>query len=498
VFLSFSHVTFGYPGSPDPAFDDLHLTLGRGWTGVVGANGSGKTTLLRLAIGELEFTSGSVLRPPGSARYCPQRTDDEPGGWREFLGTCSSDAFRLRDTLGVQDDWRDRWQTLSHGERKRAQIAVALAGRPDCLVVDEPTNHLDRETRDMVEQALLGFHGIGLLVSHDRDLLDTLCRQCLFLEAGTAVLRPGGYSQGARDAAIDRETLARTRDAATREAGRLQREVVRRREQAAKAERGRSKRGLTKGDHDAREKINVARLKDSGSGAALRQLEGRLRQAEERAADLSVRRRFALGVTLGGARSPRRTLLHVPQGFLRLSDARTVSLPSLVIGPGDRIGLQGPNGAGKSTLLRLIVRGMEERGVRVAYIPQEIDASESAEILARFKALPPDALGRAMTLVRRLGSDPARLLQSREPSPGELRKLLLAASIEAQPHIVVLDEPTNHLDLPSVECLESALDGCTSALLMVSHDARFLQTLATRMWHIERDRSGTWELQEQI
>jgi ATPase subunit of ABC transporter with duplicated ATPase domains len=154
------------------------------------------------------------------------------------------------------------------------------------------------------------------------------------------------------------------------------------------------------------------------------------------------------------------------------------------------------HGAGKSTLIRRIVEGFDRTSHKIAYIPQEINAAQSRLILEDFLKLPNDRLGRAMTLVRRLGSDPSRLLKSREPSPGELRKLLIAACIQDDPDILILDEPTNHMDLPSVECLENALEDCRMALLMVSHDKRFLGKLAKRIWTIRVGERYAWELQE--
>ena len=204
----------------------------------------------------------------------------------------------------------------------------------------------------------------------------------------------------------------------------------------------------------------------------------------ERESGLQMARAFTLGLTLEGQRSPRDLLLAFPPGDLALGGSRRLQVPALVLRPDDRIGLEGPNGAGKSTLIRRMVDELVRTGVRVSYLPQETTASDAQRILQNILDLPPDQRGRAMALVRRLGSDPARLLQSGEPSPGELRKLLLASN-PVPPHILVLDEPTNHLDLPAVECLEEALEGCTAALLMVSHDVRFLDRLATRRWIIE-------------
>ena len=492
--LSFSRVSFSYPGASTPAVSDLQFTLGPGWTGIVGANGSGKTTLLRLALGDLEPTAGRVIRPSLS-RYCAQRTDDPPDGWLNVLAPEDSSGHRLFRVLGLDAAWARRWHLLSHGERKRVQAAVALSGRPECLAADEPTNHLDRETRARVVEALGSFRGIGLLVSHDRDLLDALCSRCLFLEDGRAVLRPGGYTQGAREAARERATRTADLAAASTRVSRLRAEYATRREHAARGERQRSKRDLPRRDHDGRQKIDAARVADGGSGSRLRQLDGRIRQAEHAADSLRVTRQYSTGVTLDGECARRPVLLHVPASDIRLGDTGLLRLPSLVVRPDDRIGIQGANGTGKSTLVRQLVASLTERSVPLVYIPQEMSAEESGRVLAGFKSQPPEALGRAMTLVRRLGSDPVRLLQSREPSPGELRKLLLAEGIESRPHVIVLDEPTNHLDLPSVECLESALVECAAALLLVSHDSRFLSRLVTRWWRIERD-GDRWRLED--
>jgi ATPase subunit of ABC transporter with duplicated ATPase domains len=89
-----------------------------------------------------------------------------------------------------------------------------------------------------------------------------------------------------------------------------------------------------------------------------------------------------------------------------------------------------------------------------------------------------------MTVISGLGSRPERLLESHEPSPGETRKLLLAMGVVRQPYLIIMDEPTNHLDLPSIELLEQALSECPCALLLVSHDKRFLEATTYRRWEI--------------
>lgn len=493
AFLSFRDVAVLFDGAAKPVFDRAAFSLGPGWTGVVGANGAGKTTLLRLALGELVPTHGRVLAP-SPVWSCPQRTDLEPDGLPALFLTDDAEALRIRQMLGLRPDWPDRWPTLSHGERKRAQLAVALAAGPALLAVDEPTNHLDTEARERVARALAAFSGIGLLVSHDRALLDRLCANCLFLEDGRVTVRPGGYSEGRREAAREAEEMRRRRASADRAVTRLASEQVTRRNQTAAGERARSKKGLGRHDHDAKARVDAARVSDSGSGQRLRQLDGRLRRAIEERESLALSRRFTLGIALEGETSRRKFLLSLAPGAVDLGGGQVLACPALTLRPDDRVGIEGPNGCGKSTLVRYMVSALEANGVRAVYVPQEIDARTGRDRLERVRSLSPDRLGRAMTLVRRLGSDPARLLESAEPSPGEVRKLLLAEAIGMTPNIVVLDEPTNHLDLPSIECLEDALDGFAGALVMVSHDRGFLDRLARRRWLVTSGGAGRWVL----
>ena len=185
--ILFHNLSFSYPTASADLFADLTLHFPVGWTGVVGANGAGKTTILRLANGELKPLAGHVQTPAG-AIYCPQRTDEPPQMLAQMLADVDSEASQLKGHLNIADDWLQRWSTLSHGERKRAQIGVALWHQPQVLAVDEPTNHIDAAARDLLAGALHSFYGVGLLVSHDRDLLDALCRQCLFVDPPEAGL----------------------------------------------------------------------------------------------------------------------------------------------------------------------------------------------------------------------------------------------------------------------------------------------------------------------
>jgi ATPase subunit of ABC transporter with duplicated ATPase domains len=389
---------------------------------------------------------------------------------------------------------------LSHGERKRAQIGALLWLSPAVAAVDEPTNHIDADARAALASALKQFRGVGLLVSHDRDLLDTLCHQCIFVDPPEVVLRPGGYTQGAAQAEAELEQ-ARAEDAlARKEINRLKSEARRRRRLADKSARLRSKRGLAIKDHDARDKINRARLsgKDAVGGKQARTMRTRVERVEERRMSINVKKTYETGIWMPGSICKRDTLLRINAGQLPLGEGRSLRFGDLVMAPGDRIGMTGPNGAGKSTLIRHIVDNHTLPGERVTYLPQEVSESESRRIIEEVRVLPRRRLGTAMTVISRLGSRPERLLETDLPSPGEVRKLLIALGVAREPWLIIMDEPTNHLDLVSIRCLEAALDDCPAGLLLVSHDRHLLDRLTRMRWVLASHEQGSGHCQVDV
>jgi len=495
--IEFQKVSFTYETMDSPLVEELSLHFPTGWTGIVGANGAGKTTILRLATGGLHAQSGRI-HIPGAAIYCQQRTDDAPEMLEDLLDSTDGEACEIKGRLGIDDDWPHRWATLSHGERKRAQVAVALWRQPGVLAIDEPTNHLDAQARELLAAALPLFRGVGLLVSHDRELLDSLCGQCLFVDPPDAVMRPGGFSQGMEQAEMDQERARDEYRNADRTYAKLRKEAAKRRNAAARSHRMRSKRGIPIKDHDARHKKNLARLtgKDGKAGKLLNQMKGRVEQAKDQRDGIKLKRRYETGIWLPGSQSKRNALFSLPAGTIPLGGGKSLAFPDLVMRPDDRIALTGVNGSGKSTLVRHLVKGLSLPPERLIYLPQEIDLAASRAIMDRARSLPGEKLGTMMSVVSRLGSRPKRLLGSAEPSPGEIRKLVLATGIANSPHLIVMDEPTNHLDLPSIEALEKALSDCPCGLLLVSHDRRFLEALTQTRWHITEngDDSSSFEL----
>lgn len=403
--VTFQNVSYLYETGTEPVFVGVSAEFPAGWTGIIGANGAGKTTLLRLACKEFEPTRGRVLST-GRTIYCPQRTDEPPADLPEFLGASDAVACGLRGHVRINPDWAGRWSSLSHGERKRAQISVALWSAPDILAIDEPTNHIDRDARQMLAEALQAFRGAGLLVSHDRELLDRLCERCLFLESHGAAIRPGGYSKAVELSLADAQRARTTYYQNKRELTRLEREAADRKHDAAQQDKKRSKGKRAKGDSDGRAKIDLARVsgKDGAAGRKLRQMQGRVEQVKQSLGGKRLPKKITLGIELCGATADRNSLADLPEGDLALGSGRVLHFPELRIGPRDRIGLIGENGSGKSTLLRQIMRTLALPPDKVVYLPQEIDREESARTIQAVRALPRQQRGQVMTVISCLNS----------------------------------------------------------------------------------------------
>jgi ATPase subunit of ABC transporter with duplicated ATPase domains len=491
-FLSFNSVEFSYPSSIYPVLKNVSFEItGGGWTGVTGENGAGKSTLLLLAAGLLRPAAGSIQKP-ADILYCPQRTDEIPELWEDLFYAADNEAGRLLGVLGIEADWPYRWDTLSHGERKRFQVAVALRRNPALLAVDEPTNHLDEEAGALVRDALETYRGIGLLVSHDRALLDRLCGNCLFVREGAVTLRPGGVSQGLTEEERERGEQRAARKRLADEGDRLAAEANRRLRIVEGSRNRLSKRGIHPEDKDTRGKINLARLsgKDRVGADQYKQMKNRAEKAGEAAASSANPLERKRGLTLGGQRARADRLLSLEAGSLPLGEnpsgeSRNLFFPELVISPADRIALTGPNGSGKSTLIRHILTRLPP-ALPLLYLPQELDAKESRAVLDAVLREDEKFQGEILSRFSRLGSDPRLLFQSALPSPGEIRKLSVARGIFYEPVLIIMDEPTNHLDMISIGLLETALTEYSGALLLVSHDEMFLSRITGESWAVNR------------
>ncbi len=486
LYLTFSHVFFGYESAAGLLFEDLSLQFPSGWTGIAGANGCGKTTLLRLAAGLLKPEAGTV-RSDGLCCFCEQELEVPPPEAAAFFASHDSEAIRLRNALGVNAAMLQRWASLSMGERKKIQVGSALFQAPDILCLDEPTNHLDASTRELLLDVLQGFYGIGLLVSHDRELLDTLCDQCLFIRPWGTQIRSGGISSGMEEEALEQRQSQQEQQLLKNELKRSKKELQRRREKAQKAENSNSKSKVDRYDYDGKGRINAARVTSRSGRAA--ELAGAQAKTVERNRNALGAHQMLKTAELGlnipyGSYASRNALLELPPGSLTMGE-KSLSFPELTITPRDRIAITGDNGSGKSTLLRHIVRELKIAPEHYLYMPQELDEELRKSIFQTLSELGRNDYSKVMNVVASLGSIPERVLNSDRCSPGEWRKLFFGLGVLREINLIIMDEPTNHLDLPSIQCLEAALKDCECAILLVSHDHTFIERLCLSEWKIE-------------
>ncbi|WP_069812577.1 ABC-F family ATP-binding cassette domain-containing protein [Streptomyces sp. TP-A0874] len=520
-----SNLSFSWPDET-PVFRNLSFTVGAGRTGLVAPNGSGKSTLLRLIAGELRPTTGSVSAS-GVLGYLPQSlplTGDltvaevlgvaaviealdavESGDVSEEHFTTIGDDWDIEertraqlDRLGLTDLTLDRsLSTLSGGQVVSLGLVAQLLKRPEVLLLDEPTNNLDLDARHRLYDVLEDWNGCLLLVSHNRALLD---RMEQIAELDRAELRLYGVGFTAYEDAVRAEQEAAEKDLrnAEQELKREKRELQQARERAERRANN-AARNLKNAGLPRIVTGNRKRGAQESAGRAGHTHSSRVGEAKARLeeAGRALRDEQRITVDLPDTDVPAgRTLFLGERMQVRLGE-RTLfageGVDLTIRGP-ERIALTGPNGAGKSTLLRLVNGDLpadhgetRRAGGRIAYLSQRLalpDLDRSvAENFAASASGRPEA-ERMNLLARFLFRGPRAHLPARTLSGGErLRAALLCAlCAEPAPQLLLLDEPTNNLDLMSVGQLESALSAYRGALLVVSHDERFLTRIGVDRW----------------
>ncbi|MBO4698717.1 ABC-F family ATP-binding cassette domain-containing protein, partial [bacterium] len=299
--IQISNLNFSYSSSNSTLFEDFSIQFFDGWTCVAGSNGCGKSTLLKLIGGLIEPDGGKIScdgvmnsdMSENSIIYCPQETAEIPENLYTAFWFDDNEVRRFFSRLCVTEEMLERYDTLSGGEKKRIQIACALAEQPNVLLLDEPTNHLDAETTKMISDALGDFHGTGIMVSHDRGFADSLCNRTIYLyneshafAGGRDCIACNTYPCGLTKA-LELRQSGQTQSRENWE--RLNSKAASEKQRSAKleAENQKSKARLSKktvsaNDHDAKRKLDVARIsgKDRTTGDAKARLETQIRQTE--------------------------------------------------------------------------------------------------------------------------------------------------------------------------------------------------------------------------
>ncbi len=501
--------------TPDgrPLFSNIDLSFGAERTGLVGRNGVGKSTLLQLIAGELQPQTGSVavsgtigiLRQ--SVQVRPDETVADLFGATQALavlaraesGQASADELAAADwTLearvaaalersGLAAGPQTLLAALSGGQRTRAALAALIFEEPDFLILDEPTNNLDRDGRQAVISLLGGWRQGALVVSHDRELLETMDAIVELTTLG-ATRYGGNWSDYRARKAL--ELAAAEHDLA--DARKRVADVARSAQETAERKARKDSAGKRKAARGDMPRIVAGGLKrqaENTSGENARLAERRRAQALADAEE--ARRRIEvlqpLSVRLPSTGLPlARTVLKIDAVTAGYTAGEPVirKLSFDISGP-ERIALTGPNGSGKTTLLALVSGDLQpwEGAVHVLASVSMLDQRVSlldpaASIRDNFRRLNPQSDENACraALARFMFRADAALQIVSTLSGGQLLRAGLACVLggATPPSLLILDEPTNHLDIDSVAAVEAGLTAYDGALLIVSHDEVFL------------------------
>lgn len=489
TFVRLHRVSFAYRDDR-VVLEDVSVHFDQGWTALVGPNGAGKTTLLGLVTGALEPDRGFVERAPKTPVFatCPQSVEHLDDGIVAFARRQDGAARRLVQSLELDRAGLARWATLSSGERKRWQIGAALVDAPDVLVLDEPTNHLDREGRAILANVLSRYRGVGIIVSHDRRLLESIATATIRLEAGAAERWATGLVAAKAAWEAERAERERAREAQKVEVRRLAKRLSDKRRARAAAEQGIHASARIKGpkDSDARSALARGRVEmaEKNLGRTVRVARGRFERASAELAEAHVEPPLGRELFVAYEPAPVRRICTYETAGLSRGDTVIADRACLTVERTSRIRLAGRSGSGKSTLLHELLGACHIPAERRWFLPQEIDEASARGLVADLLARGPEERGAVLAIVAALGVPPAAILSTDQPSPGEARKLSIALALSRRVWALFLDEPENHLDLPSIERLETALASYPGALVLVTHDDALADRLTTETWRL--------------
>jgi len=516
-------------------FEDVTTTFmsGRRYA-ISGPNGAGKSTFMKILTGEQDATHGTITRPKKigilrqdqfafdkfrvidtvimgngtlwkalqerEALYAKphdELTDADGMRLGELEGivgeengyTAEADAGVLLDGLGIEADLHERKMgELQGGQKVRVLLAQALFGNPSALLLDEPTNNLDLDSVHWLKEYLLEYHGVLIVISHDRHFLNSVCTHTADIDYQTIIMYPGGY---------DDMVIAKTQ--------------IRSRMEAENAVREKKISQLN--DFIARFSAGTR-----SAQATSRKKEVERLQVSELARSNIQRPYIRFQFEIPSGRAPLE-IKHLAKSY---DDLKVISNFSANITRGEKIALTGRNGAGKTTMLRSIIRnagqfiGADEHKfkidsgnviwgheVTVGYFPQDfgytIDKSKGISALDwlwQFKPQAPQEEIRA-ALGQMLFSGEDALKPTSGLSGGECARLIFCKLMIQKPNFLVLDEPTNNLDLESNNALNISLQKYEGTVLLVTHDEDVLEEVATRVWHFQggkiEDFKGTYE-----
>ncbi|AOT70778.1 ABC-F family ATP-binding cassette domain-containing protein [Geosporobacter ferrireducens] len=492
-------------------FEDVNLKFTPGnCYGVIGANGAGKSTFLKILSGEIEPNTGDVSIPStirmsvlkqdhyqydenqvletvimGNARlyeimkekdaiYAKEDFTDEDGikaselegefaelnGWE-----AEAEASSLLQGLGIGTALHDKKVAdLSGAEKVKVLLAQALFGKPGILILDEPTNHLDIKSINWLEEFLIEFEGIVIVVSHDRHFLNKVCTHMADVDFGKIKLFVGNYDFWYESSQLALQMMKDQNKKKEEKIKELQEFIARFSANASKSKQATSRKKLL-------EKITIDDIQPSS-------------------------RKYPY-VGFKPEREVGNDILFV-EGLTKTIDGEKIlDNVSFTVSKGDKIAFVGSREIVNTTLFKILMGEMEadsgtfKWGVTItkAYFPK--DNSEFfndvelnlVDWMRQFSEEKSESYLRGF-LGRMLFSGEEALKQAKVLSGGERVRCMLSRMMLSSANVLILDQPTNHLDLESITAVNNGLRDFKSNVLFTSHDHQFIQTIANRIIEI--------------
>ncbi len=493
--------------------DDLSFEIQEGErVAILGRNGCGKTTLFNILTGQMDYDSGEVYVNPNKRLGLISQIPKFPAGYtvEDVLRTAYSGLMKVKarmerleadmaagataEQLREYDSLSNRFQSgggyemdvdvdkvcnglgipaeqlaqefdsLSGGEKTRANLARLLLEKTDILLLDEPTNHLDLRSVEWLEGYIRNFRGTVLAISHDRYFIDQIAQRVIEIADGHAEFYSGNYSfyMDEKQARFDLQMKQYEQ------------------EQAKLKQLG----------------YTVERMKGWGinnrtlyrRAMSIQHRMDRIRKTERPKTERTMKASFGERDFSGDVVFK---MKNVSKSF---GDRTLFSDVNLLVEGGERIALLGDNGTGKSTFIKCLLGEEDCQGkiqfgptVKWGYLPQIIhfdhpERSLYDTMLYEKNCTPQMARDRLGAFMFQ-GEDVFKTVGNL--SGGEQSRLRLCMLMDEKINLLILDEPTNHLDIASREWVEAAIEEFEGVLLFVSHDRYFIEKFAERIWLLE-------------
>jgi ATP-binding cassette subfamily F protein 3 len=500
-------------------FDNVNLTIKPDdRIGLIGRNGSGKSTLMKIICGLQAADEGIVsVANDYTMGYLRQEVtgDTEKSVWNETadslteLKDLEKEIHSLTEQISERTDYEskdylkliqkltetnDRFEILgghsieseiesvlsglgfdrnefarplrefSGGWKMRVELAKILLQKPNCILLDEPTNHLDIESIQWLENFLKNYRGAVILVSHDRNFLDAICKRTIEISLGKIYDFNLPYTQFIEYKEEIREQQINAFNNQQRQIAQTEKFIERFRYKATLSSRVQSRIKML-------DKIDRIEIEDVDGS--------------------KIRFRFP--------EAPRcsRVVAETDELTKRYGEKLVLNKVNFAIERGEKVAFVGKNGEGKTTLSRIIANDIKDydgimklgTGVVLGYYAQE-----QAELLdgdsTVFDIIDRIATGDMRTHIRSLlgaflFSGDSVFKKVKVLSGGEKSRLAIARLLLQESNLLILDEPTNHLDMVAKDVLKNALLDYNGALILVSHDRNFLHGLTTRTVHFK-------------